>query len=272
MNGLKISLVAAALALASGCRVAGTARTAGDVPQWRGLRVAVLGDSISDRNQSYKLYWQHLGEWLGWDVRCYAISGKSWCHIPAQTDRMIEEMGDEVDAVLVFIGTNDYAGGRKLGDWYVEKEGTVNWWGTERKLPHREPNLDGGTVRGAANAALLKLKKRYPRTQIVLLTPTKRAFFQYSKTNIQPAEDWPNVAGLHLEDYAAVTAEAGRIWSCPVIDLGSECGLTPLLKDEYAPFFRSKETDLLHPNGEGHLRMAKAIYYRLNALPGTFRR
>ena len=271
MNMMKIAAAVSAAVLASGYGFADEAKVAGDVPQWRGLKVAVLGDSISDKNQPYKLYWQHLGAWLGWDVKCYGVSGHSWCHIPGQADRMIAEMGDAVDAILIFIGTNDYAGGRKLGDWYVEKEGTVNWWGSDRKLPHREPNLDGGTVRGTANAALMKLKKRYPKTQIVLLTPTKRAFFQCSNTNVQPAEDWPNVIGLHLEDYAAVTVEAGKIWSCPVIDLGGECGLTPLLKDEYAQFFRSKDRDLLHPNAEGHLRMAKTIFYRLNALPGTFR-
>ena len=269
---MKCAVAAVCLSLATIGAAEGVDKPAGDVPQWRGLKVAILGDSISDKNQKNHLYWQYLGEWLGWDVKCYGISGNAWCHIPAQTDRMIAEMGDEVDAILIFIGTNDYAGGKKLGDWYVEKEGSVNWWGQDRTLKHREISLDPGTVRGTANAALLKLKKRYPKTQIVLLTPTKRAFFQCSPTNVQPAEDWPTTIGLHLEDYAAVTVEAGRIWSCPVIDLGGECGLTPLLKDEYAPFFNSKERDLLHPNTEGHRRMAKAILYRLNALPGTFRK
>lgn len=269
---MKVTFAAVLLSLASACVTTEPPSRAEIAPQWRKLRVAILGDSISDKRQKNRLYWQYLGEWLGWDVKCYGISGNAWCHIPAQTDRMIAEMGDEVDAIFIFIGTNDYAGGKRLGDWYVEKEGPVNWWGRERALVHREPSLDGGTVRGTANMALLKLKKRYPKTQIVLLTPIKRAFFQCSETNVQPAEDWPNTLGLRLEDYAAVTVEAGRIWSCPVIDLGSECGLTPLLKDEYAPFFNSKERDLLHPNSEGHLRLAKTIYYRLNALPGTFRK
>lgn len=269
---MKCAFAAVLLSLTTACVTTESPSNAETAPQWRGLKVAILGDSISDKNQKNRLYWQYLGEWLGWDVKCYGISGNAWRHIPAQTDRMIAEMGDEVDAILIFIGTNDYAGAKKLGDWYDEKDGMVNWWGKDRALKHREISLDGETVRGAANAALLKLKKRYPKTQIVLLTPTKRAFFQHSQKNVQPAEDWPNTIGLHLEDYAAVTVEAGRIWSCPVIDLGGECGLTPLLKDEYAPFFNSKERDLLHPNTEGHRRMAKAILYRLNALPGTFRK
>jgi len=240
-------------------------------PQWRGLRVAVLGDSITDPNQSCRLYWQHLADWCGWDVKCYGVSGNAWCHIPAQSDRMIAEMGEKVDAILILIGTNDYAGGRPLGQWYDEMESEVNWWGQMHKLKHRAFNRTPNTVRGDANIALEKLKKRYPLAQIVLMTPTKRAFFTCGGNNIQPSEDWPNTRGLHLEDYAAVTREAGAIWSCPVIDLGAECGLMPLLKDAHCRFFRSKETDLLHPNAEGHLRMAKSIYYRLGALPGTFR-
>jgi len=266
-------LAVLAVTLAQGCVSQTDVGAKAPLPepvQWRGLKVGVLGDSITDPKQKNETYWRYLSAWLDWDVKVYGISGHAWSHIPGQTDRMIAEMGDEVDAVVIFVGTNDYAGGRPLGKWYDEAEAFVNWWGQDRKLTHRSFNKDPNTVRGSINIALEKLKKRYPDTQIVLLTPTKRWFFTCSKTNVQPAEDWPNTLGLHLEDYVACVREAGQIWSCPVIDLYGESGLVPCTEG-YSKYFRDEKTDGLHPNSLGHERLARLIYHRLYALPATFR-
>lgn len=235
---------------------------------WRGIRVGVLGDSITDRRQlsSQRIYWDLLAERLGWDVGVFGISGHQWRHIPGQTDRMVGKMGANVDAIFILVGTNDYAGGVPLGRWYDEVPGEVNWFGRVRKLNRRALNRDPKTVRGRINIALEKVKRAYPRAQIVLLTPLHRAFFQCSPTNIQPSEDWPNPLGLYLEDYVNCTIEAGRIWSCPVIDLYAESTLTPMVP-EFKGLFRSAAKDGLHPSSEGHRRMAELIYRRLPGLP-----
>ena len=104
----------------------------------------------------------------------------------------------------------------------------------------------------------------------MLLTPTKRWFFQCSKSNVQPAEEWTNTIGLRLEDYVKCVKEAGEIWSCPVIDLNGESGLLPSVPG-YLKYFRSRERDGLHPNTAGHVRLAQLVYHRLSALPGSFR-
>lgn len=271
MNGRIGLLVAVALARGFAFGTGIEAKAPQPVPeQWQGLKVGVLGDSITEPTQQQPTYWRYLADWLDWDVRVYGVSGHSWSHISGQTDRLAAEMSNEVDAVIIFVGTNDYAGGRPLGKWYDESEGLVNWWGEERKLIRRSFNKDRDTVRGSINIALEKLKVRYPRSQIVLLTPTKRWFFKWSDTNVQPAEDWPNTIGLHIEDYVQCVREAGQIWSCPVIDLYGESGLLPCT-DGYSRYFRNEKTDGLHPNGLGHERLARLIYHRLSALPGTFR-
>lgn len=241
---------------------------------WRGVRVGVLGDSITDKGQTggQNVYWQYLSKWLEWDAHVYGISGHQWAQIPGQTDRLIQDMGDDVDAIFIFVGTNDFASGVPLGEWYTYEEGQVNWWGQMRTLKRRTLAFDPNTVKGRINISLRKLKTRYPDAQIVILTPTTRAFFQCAPTNVQPAMDWPNTLGLYLDAYVQASREGAAIWGCPVIDLHAEAGLVPLEKDAYAKCFRNKDTDLLHPNSEGHRRLAELIYCRLNALPATFRR
>ena len=238
---------------------------------WERARVAVLGDSITDPGQtnSQHVYWQYLAKWFDWDARVYGISGHRWLHIPGQTDRAIAEMGDDVDAFLIFVGTNDYAAGDPLGEWFMETEGEVNWWGTMRNLKHRKLSKDEKTLRGRINIALEKIRKRYPDSQIVILTPTKRSVFTW---NHQADEDWTNTSGLHLEDYVKVIREGAELWGCPVIDLHAEAPLVPRLADEYAKLYRSKDADLLHPNTEGHRRLATVIYKRLQSIPSTFRK
>ena len=63
--------------------------------------------------------------------------------------------------------------------------------------------------------------------------------------------------------------EIADVWAVPVIDLASISGLYPLV-DEQAHYFRNAETDRLHPNTPGHLRMAWAIAYQLLGYPAGF--
>ena len=89
---------------------------------WQGKRVAYFGDSITDpRNKaSNEKYWSYLQQWLGITPYVYGISGRQWNDIPSQTDRLKAEHGDAVDAILIFIGTNDYNAGVPIGQWFTE--------------------------------------------------------------------------------------------------------------------------------------------------------
>ena len=62
---------------------------------------------------------------------------------------------------------------------------------------------------------------------------------------------------------------AANVWAVPVIDLNSICGLYPNA-DSHARYFHDARSDRLHPNAEGHYRMAKALAYQLSSYPANF--
>ena len=182
-----------------------------EVPQWhpwKGKRVAYFGDSITDpRNSgSKKKYWGFLEDWLGITPYVYGVSGRQWNDIPRQAQKLQEEHGDSVDAILI------------------------------------------------------------SRKQIVLLTPIHRAEFYANEKNWQPREDYTNKCGEYIDAYVQSVKEAGNLWAVPVMDLNALCGLYPLM-DEMAQYFKSAENDRLHPNDEGHRRMALTLMYQLAGLP-----
>ena len=239
---------------------------------WKGKRVAYFGDSITDprNNGSKKKYWGFLEDWLGITPYVYGVSGRQWNDIPRQAQKLQEEHGDSVDAILIFIGTNDYNAGVPIGEWFEEKEEQVMAGIHEPKhlvdRRHRYPVMSDSTYRGRINQALDCVKQMYPRKQIVLLTPIHRAEFYANEKNWQPREDYTNQCGEYIDAYVESVKEAGNLWAVPVIDLNALCGLYPLM-DEMAQFFKSAENDRLHPNDEGHRRMALTIMQQLSALP-----
>lgn len=240
---------------------------------WQGKRVAYFGDSITDPNvkAGNDKWWTILSEWLGIEPICYARSGRQWNDIPRQTKTLLKEHGQDVDAILIFMGTNDFNAGVPMGKWYDIKRDSVTYarngqW-MKQMRQHRSFAMCDSTYRGRINTALDELKRTYPTKQIVILTPIHRALFDRSeKMNLQPDEMWPNKLGLWFEDYVEAVRDAGRIWSVPVIDLYSISGLMPVI-DEHGQFFTNPEKDRLHPNDEGYARIARTLYYQLLTLP-----
>ena len=239
---------------------------------WKGKRVAYFGDSITDpkNSGSKKKYWGFLQDWLGTETYVYGRSGRMWNDVKRQADLLHEEHGDNVDAILIFMGTNDYNTGIPIGEWFEEKEEQVMAGIHETKhlvdRRHRYPVMSDSTYRGRINMALDYVKRLYPQKQIVLLTPIHRAEFYANEKNWQPREDYTNKCGEYIDAYVESVKEAGNLWAVPVIDLNALCGLYPLM-DEHAQFFKSAENDRLHPNDEGLRRMALTLMYQLAALP-----
>lgn len=239
---------------------------------WQGKRVAYFGDSITDpRNKGSKMkFWGFLSDWLQTEPYVYGVSGRQWNDIPRQADMLKAEHGDSVDAIIIFIGTNDYNSGVPVGEWFTEKKEQVMAGIHEPKHMvdriHRYPVMSDSTYRGRINIALDYVKRLYPRKQIVLMTPIHRAGFYANEKNWQPREDYTNLCGEYIDAYVQSVKEAGNIWAVPVIDLNAFCGLYPLM-DEYAQFFHHADTDRLHPNDEGQRRMAMTIMYQLLSIP-----
>ena len=242
---------------------------------WQGKRVAYFGDSITDpRNKaSVKKYWSYLQEWLGINPYVYGVSGRQWNDIPRQAEKLRAEHGNDFDAILIFIGTNDYNAGVPIGEWFTEKDEQVMAGIHEPKhmvdRKRRYPAMDKSTYRGRINIALDTLKRMFPTKQIVILTPIHRAGFYANDKNWQPTEDYTNKCGEYISAYVDASKEAANIWAVPVIDLNATCGLYPLI-DEHAQYFNKADTDRLHPNDKGHERMARTLAYQLLPLPCCF--
>ena len=256
--------------------------------QWRGVRVAYLGDSITDKRQVEKgqneTYWSYLEGILGTESYVYGISGHQWSQIPGQTEKLIAEHGQDVDVIMIFVGTNDYNANVPLGEWFTEEVVDVEVSGpkgaksavvAERKK--RTLVMDKNTLRGRINIAMSQLKHEYPTKQIILLTPIHRGLALLSDRNAQPDELHANGVGEYIDAYVDVVKEAGNVWAVPVIDLNSICGLYPLAESNglywrLPSLEKSKKSgknrfDRLHPNSAGHLRMARVLAYQLLGYP-----
>ena len=240
--------------------------------QWKGKRVAFLGDSITDKKRvgTTKCYWEYLSELLGLQPLVYGINGNQWNGVLKQAEKLLEEQGDSIDAILIFAGTNDYNAGIPIGEWYVESEVETEVAGPQmERRKHREPVMSDDTFKGRINKVMDYLKTNFPTKQVILMTPVHRAQARFSDKNIQPDEMFPNKIGVYVEEYVKTIKEAGNVWAVPVIDLNSISGLYPL-NDSHIGYFHKADTDRLHPNAEGHRRMAKAIQYQLMSFPASF--
>lgn len=238
--------------------------------QWNGKRVAFLGDSMTQkRPANYNVYWEYLTELLGIDPFVYGISGNQWDGIYKQAQKLKEEHGSNVDAILIFAGTNDYNHSIPLGGFYNETEKQTIFNGETVTRKYRTNIENDTTFCGRINKVMAFLKANYPDQQIIVMTPIHRGFAQFNEKNIQPEERFANSEGLYIDSYVNTLKEAASIWAVPLIDLYSISGLYPL-EDAQANYFRNSETDRLHPNSQGNYRLAKTIQYQLLALPSTF--
>ncbi len=240
---------------------------------WQDAKVAYLGDSITDPEcypTQIDKYWQFLQEWLGIEPYVYAVNGRQFNDIIRQTDKLESEHHQDVDAILILMGTNDFNAGLPLGEFFKEEtvevmaaNGATN--GIQKRV-HRTLLTDEGTFKGRINNALIHLKELYPTKQIILLTPLHRAFAKFSEDNVQPDENYQNSCGEYVDAYIDAIKEAGSIFAMPVIDLGQVSGLNPTFPSQLT-YFRDKETDQLHPSTLGHKRMAATLACQLAAFP-----
>lgn len=242
---------------------------------WQGRRIAYLGDSITDPRvkANNDKWWTLLSEWLSATSYCYAISGRQWNDIPRQVNALAKDHGQDVDAILIFMGTNDYNHAIPLGEWYTTDEQDVAYTRNKvaytQRRQHRNLSMCDTTYRGRINRAMQLIKRQYPTKQVVLLTPIHRGLFTSGPQNVQPDELYPNSRGLYVESYVEAVKEAGSVWSVPVIDLHALSGLYPM-EEEGAQYYANPQRDRLHPNDAGYRRIARTLYYQLLALPCTF--
>ena len=243
---------------------------------WWGKRIGYIGDSITDprcHGGKIKNYWAFLKDWLNITPYIYGISGRQWNDVPRQAEKLKAEHGEEVDAILVLMGTNDFNQGIPVGEWFTEKkEKVMAACGGVKTLQTRKRRtlaMDENTYKGRINIGINRLKQLFPEKQIILLTPLHRALANFNDKNLQPDESYQNSCGEYIDAYVQAVKEAGNLWSVPVIDFNSLTGLNPMVEEQLS-YFYDPSFDRLHPNTKGQERMARTLMFQLMALPPVF--
>ena len=216
--------------------------------EWSGKVASFLGDSITYGAKTTKIYHQYLKELVGFSVcNNYGVDGASVTNHYSGICTRYNNVASDSDIIFIFGGTNDFYYNKPLGEWYTLS-------GTTRTL-----NKDMSTFRGALAVTCDGLITKFPTKQIVLMTPIHRDRLNNQQTDLEA-----NASGLYLDDYVECVKEAGRIFGIPVIDLNGESGLYPMNTENANAFF--SETDKLHPNANGHLKMARIIQGKLRTI------
>ena len=234
------------------------------VTSWDGKRVGFLGDSMTDPSNkaaSHK-YCAVLERDLGIKAQVFARSGFMWDKMLDKAVELRDSLGDDVDAIFIFCGTNDFNHNRPIGEFYSEATVETNVNGQMTPRRHRVWSQDPATLAGSMNRALFFLKSNYPDIPIFIMTPIHRGYAKFGDKNVQPDEDFANGLGLYIEDYVAEIKRGAMYWSIPVIDLYGESGILPNLRSNDV-FISNEETDRLHPSDAGHERIAKMLKLRL---------
>lgn len=233
-------------------------------------KICFLGDSITFGAGTTRRYFDIISDLTGAETRGYGIDG-------AQSDMLFDEIksleadaGDDFDILCVLIGTNDFNGGVPLGEFFTEKTETVvvstnsagapNAYAIRKK---REFVFDGETFCGRLNKFFAYVTERYADKRLIVLTPLHRAYAYFGLANVQQNELYANSIGEYFEKYVETVRRAADIWAVELIDLYRESGLFPLADKNAELYFHDGETDRLHPNKNGHERIARAILRRL---------
>ncbi len=205
----------------------------------KGLKINFLGDSITEGCNASRpeyTYWKRF-EQDGATVRGYGIGGTRIArqHTPSNETwdkyfrSRVDSMDPDADLIVVFGGTNDYGHG-------------------DAPLGCMEDRTDD-TFYGALHLLFLDILKKYPKAEIVVMTPIHYEFEHELFNGLGVP-----VRGC-LEDYVNIIMEVAAYYAIPVLDLYRLSGIQPqvdMIKQRLAP-------DGLHPNDAGHERIYRLL-------------
>lgn len=217
----------------------------------KGKKINFLGDSITEgygASSEEHRYTSLIEAETGAVCRNYGISGTRIARqqdpgeeagLPENRDfcSRIEDMDPDADIVCVFGGTNDFGHG-------------------DARLGTFEDNTPD-TFCGALNTLYSGLINRFPQAWIVILTPLHR---EGENELLRPCGIRKETS---LEGYVDLIKKGARRYSLPVLDLFAASGMqpeVPAIRERYVP-------DGLHPNDEGHKRLAQLIISFLTHMP-----
>ena len=212
-------------------------------------RIVFLGDSITEGvgvSDIKNTFWNVVARKCGAQCFGYGIGGTRIApqHNPSVDSRWdldfgtrVDEMIPDADVVVVFGGTNDFGHGDIPLGAIADRRGQ--------------------SFCGAFHLLLEKIICRYPKAQLVVITPLHRdGENQLGINEIGIRREFP------LESYVNTIIAISGYYGIPVLDLYRFSGMqpaVPVLKKLYMP-------DGLHPNDQGHERIAEKLIGFLQTL------
>lgn len=208
-----------------------------------GKKIDFLGDSITEGSGTSggaARFTEVMRQRYGLAAaRNYGIGGTRFAHqiVPSEspiTDRdfcvRVEELDPDADIVVVFGGTNDYGHG---------------------DAPFGAPeDRTADTFCGACHELYTKLKEKFPKAVILIVTPIHRT--NDESTGGDGREQAPRPP---LREYVRVIRETAELYKLPLLNLFDTNVLDPNepeIRERFVP-------DGLHPNDAGHLILAEQI-------------
>lgn len=179
------------------------------------IRWVAIGDSITylndhrkeTGNRISKGYMTRVTERLP-HIRYVNQGHNGWTAIRIATE--IERLGlEKADVYSIFLGTNDWWGGKPLGT-----------------LRDYRNNAGNATVYGAFRTIIDKLRRLNPSAPIILITPMQRVDFVYInhyKNNAYGSYREKN--GQRLKQFADAIREIAKQEHLPVVDLYHKSGM-----------------------------------------------
>ena len=222
--------------------------------KFSGMKINFIGDSITEGVHTSKTYHQYLAEMLGIVNVNHGRNGSTISNYHMDETDPKYQICDRLDLIdreakynFVFAGTNDFYFNVPMGEFY-KKQGLATVY-----------NDDKATFKGALATVIVTLKETMPTVPVVVCTPIHRGTFSG-----QPTELEPNSIGLYLSDYCDAIREACDIFGVDyIVDLHTLSGLNPIVNANAHEYFHdgttSQWTDLLHPNANGHKKIADCI-------------
>ena len=217
----------------------------------KGKKIIFLGDSITEGiiglSEIKNNFPNRIADLTGATCLNYGVSGTKIQNMIFQYDhearnesfiQRVPRMESDADVIIVFGGTNDWGeGDAELG-----------------VMSDRDPH----TFYGACHTLFTDLINKYPKAEIVVLTPLHRR-----RENVPEADGLRHIQNnAILVDYVNIIREVAEFYALPVLDLW-KCGrfqpAVPILKEKYMP-------DGLHPNDDGHEIIANRIIGLLKSL------
>lgn len=224
---------------------------------WKGKKIGFLGNSIT----AYQHYINGLVKLTGCEFVNYGVSGTRIAMINAEDTNTFEQryisMDDDLDAVVVLGGINDFRVGLDGRNWGELSDGAVPGKYTFYAGLHR-------LFKGLAT--------KYFGKPVIIMTPMHSyeknldtgAFDERGeyKINEDGSITFREYGGKRLKDYVDAIKDVAQFYSLPVIDLYSYSGMCPSLEVQRGTWF--SRTDGLHHNAEGGLKVARAMLPYMN--------